>query len=109
MLSATVAGEDLSAGDFVSVLVQTFEFPSFFWPCGEHALAPTDVVRLTVVPSEAGELLRVVGVSLPFVYVEKAVTGIAVIDIRSTQLVRVAPDTAKVVWKKLRAKPKTTD
>ena len=39
--AATVAGEDLARGDFVSLLNETVEFPSFLWNCCDSTLPPT--------------------------------------------------------------------
>ncbi len=99
-LAATVAGEDIARQEFVAVLNEVIEVPSFMW--GEGCLEPQETVRLKVIPDQAGRPLKVKAVCLPFVYVQDAEGPVRVVDTRQHQLVRLNRKCAKKVWKALR-------
>ena len=65
-VAATVAGEDIHFGDYVTCSSATCEVPSYMW---DQAMLPAaELVRLKVIPSDAGVPLKVFAVCLPFVY-----------------------------------------
>ena|SRR5208283_1533592 len=105
--ASRVAGEDLACGDYVSLLNETVDLPSFLWDSCGAALLPHELVRLRVIPANAGHPRKVIAICLPFVYVKTPSGEMAVIDTRRTQLVRLNRKCAKVIWKELqsRAKP----
>lgn len=107
--AATVAGEDLAGGDYVSVLNETVEFPSFLWDACGASLPPHELVRLRLVPANAGHPLRVVAICLPFVYAKMPSGEMATIDTRRTQLVRLDRKCAKAIWRELRSGAKSSD
>lgn len=103
ILSQVVAGEDLRPGDYVAILAQSVQFPSFFWNHPDSGLSPHELVSLKLIPPDAGTPLKIEGLSLPFVYVtEPSNRSIQTLDLRQTQLVRLVPGCAKRVWKRLR-------
>jgi hypothetical protein len=102
--AATVAGEDLAGGDYVSLLNETVGFPSFLWDSCGAALSPHELVHLKVIPANAGHPLKVIAVCLPFVYAATPAGEMATIDTRRTQLVRLNRRCAKVIWKKLQSR-----
>jgi hypothetical protein len=104
--AATVAGEDLACGDYVALLNETVDFPSFLWDACGALLSPHELVRLKVIPGNAGHPLRVIAVCLPFVYAKTPSGETATIDTRRTQLVRLDRKCAKAIWKELRSVPK---
>lgn len=104
--AATVAGEDLARGDYVSFLNETVDLPSFFWDGCGAGLSPHELVRLKLIPCDAGQPLKVIAVCLPFVYAKAPRGETATIDTRRTQLVRLDRRCAKVVWKALRSSPR---
>lgn len=104
--AATVAGEDLACGDYVSLLNETVGVPSYFWDCCGASLSPHELVRLKVIPDDAGQPLKVIAVCLPFVYAKKPTGEPATIDTRRTQLVRLDRKCARAVWKQLRSESK---
>lgn len=106
-LSTMVAGEDLRRGDFVALFTQVCELPSYFWDDADFSLSPHELVRLTHIPREAGVPLKIMSVSLPFVYVVRPNKTVKTIDLRQTQLVRLAPRCAKTVWKRMRARKRS--
>jgi hypothetical protein len=100
--AAIVAGEDLACGDYVALLNQTVDFPSFLWDACGATLSPHELVRLKTIPANAGRPLRVLAICLPFVYAKTPSGKTATIDTRQTQLVRLDRQCAKVIWKELR-------
>lgn len=102
-----VAGEDLRPGDYVALFTQVCELPSYFWDDADFSLSPHELVRLTHIPREAGVPLKIVDVSLPFVYVIKPNRTVKTLDLRRTQLVRLAPQCAKKVWKRMKSRSKS--
>jgi hypothetical protein len=104
--AATVAGEDLACGDYVALLNETVDFPSFLWNACGALLSPHELVRLRVIPATAGYPLRVIAICLPFVYAKMPGGETVTIDTRRTQLVRLHRKCAKVIWKELRSMPK---
>jgi hypothetical protein len=104
--AATVAGEDLACGDYVALLNETVDLPSFLWDAWGASLSPHELVRLRVIPGNAGHPLRVIAICLPFVYARTPGGETATIDTRRTQLVRLDRKCAKAIWKELRSIPK---
>jgi hypothetical protein len=100
-LAATVAPEDLNAGDFVAVLSEVSEYPSFFW-CDTSERDRSEPVRLSTIPQPTKPPLRIEAICLPYVFVKSPLGAGETIDIRLTQLARLDRKYAKVVWKSLR-------
>ncbi|MFZ5832551.1 MAG: hypothetical protein ACOY3P_20885 [Planctomycetota bacterium] len=105
--AATVAGEDLACGDYVSLLNETVEVPSYLWDWCGASLSPHELVSLRLIPRSAGQPLKVIAVCLPFVYAKTPKGEVSTIDTRRVQLVRLDRKCAKVVWKELQASSKT--
>jgi hypothetical protein len=101
-LAASIAAEDLRAGQDVAVLNETFEFPSFLWDCDSATTSRQDVVRVQCAARNSGTPLRIRAVCLPFVFVTAPNGERRVIDIRLAQLVRLDPGYARLVRKQLR-------
>ncbi|OYP34162.1 hypothetical protein [Rhodopirellula sp. MGV] len=101
-----VAGEDIRPGDFVTVLNEMIELPSFLWGCSAGIVSAEEPIRSVYKPQDAGNPSKVVAVCLPFVYVKRAFGGIRVFDTRRHQLVRLDRQTGRMVWKRLRVKRK---
>lgn len=99
-VAANVAGEDVRCGDYVTLLNTTCEVPSYMWD--QAMLAATDLVRLKIVPGDAGVPLRVFAVCLPFVYAKTAAGDVRTLDLRRQQIVRLDRATAKEVWAALK-------
>lgn len=103
-VAATVAGEDIHCGDFVTVLNTIFEVPSYQWD--QALLPPTELVRLKMIPCDAGVPLKVFAVCLPFIYAKDSKGEIKTLDLRREQLVRLNCDSAEKVWDELKAAQK---
>ena len=100
-LAQTVAPEDLRAGDFVAVLSEILELPTFLWTetlqIGSDAL-----VRVRRLPTEDRVPLKIKAICLPFIFVKLPGGRFQTIDVRLATLVRLESDYAKTVWKALR-------
>jgi hypothetical protein len=99
-VAATVSGEDIQCGDYVAVLNVTCEVPSYMW---DQAMLPAaELVRLRIIPSDAGVPLKVFAVCLPFVYAKDDQGNVRTLDLRRQQIVRLNFDCAKEVWDELK-------
>ena len=98
-VSKSLAAEDLRCGDFVGILSEVHEYPSFFWCSDLHLHPPGEPVRMVCRASDGGTPLKVKAISLPFVFVKKPGGEPQMLDVRQHRLVRLAPEYAKAVWK----------
>jgi hypothetical protein len=99
-----VAPEDLRRGDFIAVLSEIVELPSFLWT--ETLPSARDkLVRLRRLPTEDRAPLKVKAICLPFIFVKLPSSQFQTIDVRLASLVRLEKDYAKTVWKLLRPQP----
>lgn len=101
-VAARIAGEDIKRGDYVTVLNETFELPSFLWCCTNSTLPPDEPVRSRYMSREAGQPFKVITVCLPFVYAKRPTGNLYTFDTRRHQLVRLAPESGRSVWKAMR-------
>ena len=101
-VAARIAGEDINQGDYVSVLNEIVELPSFMWSCSAASLPVEEPVRIRYMPSEAGQPFKVVAVCLPFVYAKRPKGGVITFDTRQQQLVRLDRENGRSVWKRMR-------
>ena len=107
-LARSLAGEELRCGDFVSILHEIYELPSYLW-CGDSQLLPPgELVRIQCRSSDGGVPLKVKAICLPFVFVKKPCGQHRTLDIRQHRLVRLNNAYARKVWKAMReqAKPR---
>jgi hypothetical protein len=98
-VSRSLAAEDLRCGDFVAILHEISEWPSFFWSCDPQLLPPDEPVRLVGRASDGGTPLRVKAICLPFVFVKQPCGQHRTLDVRQHRLVRLSADYALAVWK----------
>ena len=94
-----LAAEDLRCGDFVGILHETVEVPSYHWTCDGHLLPPDELVRIVYRPTEGGTPLKVKAICLPFVFVKHPSGQHQTLDFRRLQLVRLSEPYARLVWK----------
>ena len=103
-LAKALAPEEVYAGDYVALLHEIYELPSFLW-CGDSTLSPREeLVRIQVVPEEGGMPLKVQSVCLPYVLVKNPKGQRQMLDIRRLKLARLDRKFAKVAWKANRNK-----
>jgi len=98
-LARTLAPEDVRTGDYVALLHQTCELPSFLWCAESFQIAHDQPVRIQLLPELAGIPLKVCAVCLPFVFVKHANGTHQTLDVRGCRLARLHRSYAKVVWK----------
>jgi hypothetical protein len=97
-LAKALAPEDVRAGDYVAVLDEVCEMPSFFWDdC--MATAREEVVRIQYMPDGDAAPMRVRGVCLPYVLVKQPHGGSRTLDVRKSRLARLDRRYARAAWK----------
>jgi hypothetical protein len=88
-LARALAPEDVRAGDFVAVLYEVVEWPSWFW-CGDSTLVPRDEpVRIATIPRDEPVPKKVRAVCLPFVLVRDPCGRESMLDVRRCRLARL--------------------
>ncbi len=105
-IARSIAAEDLNCGDFVAVLTEVTEFPSFLWQDDLNTHSPHEPVRIQWQGRCNDVPLRVKELCLPYVFVKSAVGRYETLDVRRCQLARLNPRYAKRVWKLLKKKRK---
>lgn len=101
-VAAVTAPEDLRRGDFVAVLSEILELPSFLW-CDVAAGERDELVRIRWLTSHEHQPLKVKRICLPFVFVKTPSGTFQTIDIRLTSLAKLDRSYAKAVRKSLRS------
>jgi hypothetical protein len=99
-VAATVAPEDVKCGDFVAVLTEIIELPSYYW-FDTDPNKRDEVIRVRCIPTASGMPLKVKAICLPFVFVKSPARPYETLDVRRVQLVRLSEDYAKTIWKSL--------
>ena len=100
-VAARIAGEDIAKGDYVTILSEIIELPSYLWNCSGISQPIDELVRLRYLPNAAGEPHKVVAVCLPFVYAKRPKGNLIAFDIRQQQLVRLDRDNGRSLWKQM--------
>jgi hypothetical protein len=98
-VAKSLAAEDLRCGDFVSILFETLEFPSFWWGCDPQLVSPSEPVRLQCHSGDGGTPLKIKAICLPFVFVKKPCGEHCTLDVRRHRLARLSLHYARRVWK----------
>ncbi len=98
-IARSLAAEDLRCGDFVAILSETVEYPSFWWSCDPVLHPPSEPVRMQYRSCDCGIPLKVKAICLPFVFVKKPCGVHRTLDLRQQRLVRLTSDYARSVWK----------
>jgi hypothetical protein len=99
IVARSLAAEDLRRGDFVSVLHEVVELPSYFWSCDSHVLPPAETVKVPIWPADGGTPLKVKQICLPFVFVKLPCGKHRTLDVRRHRLVKLSEAYARTVWK----------
>ena len=107
-LARALAPEDVRPGDYVAVLDEVVEFPSWYW-CDEPVLTGRDeVVRVRYTPRDDALPLKVRAVCLPFVLVRDPCGRDRTLDVRRCQLARLHSAYSKRAWRAYRKAAKKT-
>ena len=96
-----LAGEDIARGDYITVLSEIIEAPSFLWDCSGLSIPFDEPVRTRYLPNSAGGPHKVVAVCLPFVYAERPRGAMIAFDTRQQQLVRIDHAIGRLLWKRM--------
>ncbi|HBE69115.1 MAG TPA: hypothetical protein DDW52_13275 [Planctomycetaceae bacterium] len=99
-LAIALAPEDVEVGDYIAPLYRTYEVPSYMW---DDSFGP-EVVRMQFIAPESGKPLKVKSICLPFVHVKSGKKQSTIIDLRTTQIVRLDRAFAKSVVKDVKKK-----
>lgn len=86
--SSTIGPEDIRVGDFIAVTHSTAEF--IFGSCAPEYGEELKTHRVTYLPDEAGEALRVEAACLPFVLVKTMHGGYSTVDLRRHRVARLS-------------------
>ena len=98
-LAKPLAPEEVREGDFVAVLHEIYELPSYLW-CAESFQMPLEQpVRIQLIPDDGGLPLKVQSICLPFVFVKDSAGEPRNLDVRKCRLARLDRAYAKTVWK----------
>jgi len=109
-LARALAPEDVRLGDFVALLDEIFELPSYWW-CVDSSLHPRDqLVRIRMIPTQENVPLKVKSVCLPFVLAKNPAGDKRTLDLRRCRLARLDRTYAASAWsaykQQLRSKKK---
>jgi hypothetical protein len=99
-----LAPEDVQTGDYVALLDEMFEYPSFWWCIDATLLPPHELVRLRFIPREEGRPLKVRGVCLPFVLAKEPRGTYRTLDLRRCRLARLDRSFATTAWRAYKKK-----
>ena len=99
-VSRRLAPEDIQVGNFVTILQQVLELPTFLW-LGETAAVDRErPVAYRHTPANSGEPLKVLAVCLPFVYVENTSGEPATLEVRRSELAELPASYVEVIRRK---------
>jgi hypothetical protein len=98
-LAQTLAPEDIRRGDYVAVLHEVYEYPTWFWCDGAFAQTRDEAVRVRFTPHDDAAPMKVQAVSLPFVLVKQPCGRRRTIDVRRRPLARLAGSYGAAAWR----------
>ncbi len=95
-----LAPEDIRRGDYVTVLAELGEYPSFFWCNGIGAGPADEPVRIWWRSRPNHDVFKVVSICLPLLLLKSIDGSFSQIDIRQSQLAKLSRGYARLVWKR---------
>jgi hypothetical protein len=98
-LAQPLAPEDIRPGDFVTLLHEIREVPSFWWPADGCLRPPQEPIRMRLTPTGEAFPMKVKLVCLPFVLVKLPHGKQHTLDVRSCRLARLGKKFAAAGWK----------
>ena len=98
-LARSLAPEEIRAGDYVTVLHEICELPSFFWDCDSALTRRDELVRMQLVPKNGGVPLKVKSVCLPFVLVKHPSGRKRPLDVRQCRREKLDQTYAEAAWR----------
>jgi hypothetical protein len=104
-LARALAPEEVRAGDYVTLLHEVAEVPSYFWCRDSALLAPEEIVRIRFIPQSCGTPLKVRSICLPFVLVKHPTGEQRPLDLRKHRVARLTKRYALRAWKAYKKVP----
>lgn len=101
-LAKALAPEEIARGDYVTLLYELREWPSWFW-CEQGVHPREEPVRICHLPFDEPQPLRVRRVCLPFVLVKTPAGDERTLDIRKCRLARLDQKFGGTAWRAYRA------
>ena len=98
-LAKSLAPEEICPGDYVTLLHEVYELPSYLWFDDAAMSSRDELVRIQLVPECGGVPLKVKSVCLPFVLVKHPTGQQQTLDVRRAKLARLDTKFARVAWK----------
>lgn len=106
-LARALAPEDVCAGDYLAVLDEMYEYPSYCWFADAALLPPHELIRLRYIPRDEARPLKVLSICLPFVLTKDPAGNHRTLDLRRTRVARLSHHFATRARKALKKKPTT--
>ena len=104
-----LAPEDIDRGDFVAVLDEMHEMPSYYWH-GDVTMYPPDMpIRVRLLPTDELKPLVVESVCLPFVLTRQPTGEPRTLDVRRIRLARLDARFGNLAWEAYRQQPPATE
>jgi hypothetical protein len=94
-----LAPEELHRDQYVTVLDEIAEVPSFYWCADAALLPPGQAVRIRLLSDWGGLPLRVRRVCLPFVLVKQPCGARRTLDVRKCRLAKLGKPYAREAWR----------
>jgi hypothetical protein len=98
-LAKALAPEEVRTGDYVTLLHEYTEMPSYYWCNDSTLVAPDEVIRVRYLPTaDAGTPLEVQSICLPFVLVKHPSGEERPLDLRKFRVARLTKSYATRAW-----------
>ena len=98
-LARPLAPEDVRRGDYVVLLYEIIEYPSWYWCDDATFAAREEVVRICHTPRDEPTPLKVRSACLPFVLVAQPCGRQRSLDLRRCRVARLDKRFARTAWK----------
>jgi len=102
-----LAPEDVRRGDFVAILDEMYELPSYWWKEDDVLHPREELVRIRLIPAQDNLPLKVKSVCLPFVLARQPQGEQRTLDLRRMRLARLDKHYAAASWKAYKKKRRT--
>ena len=106
-LARVLAPEDVRPGDYVALLEEIYELPSYWWRTDSVLESRDELVRIRMIPTQENLPLKVKSVCLPFVLAKKPTGERQTLDLRRCRLARLDDRYAASAWKAYKANSST--
>ncbi len=102
IVARPIAAEDIQPGVYLQVLSETYQFPSFYWDCGDSFSSRRDQpVTIEFLPFQTRVPLLVKVVTLPMLLVKNHDGQHQMMDVRRFRLAKIRRKHARQIWRTL--------